>query len=480
MKTKTFGLLFTIIFSVVMQSCQKSAEFTAENAQLKAGSVLNEGTVVFWGQERFIRNTGDPALVRMMIGSEDLACFEPIFILHVRNGDGISGMVSSAIIKIDGKQIFGVSDFSQKVTSLSKEISGLTAASEIEVEVRGIPGSFLDIRIEGYLKPGRAIVGENGGSLTSDDGLLSILLPAGSVSGRKILSALETTDFTLPGDLAVQLKGPVYSLLPDDITFQEPVTVRITFDPALFINVNNIRILHWDPVSGYEILVPEIDQVNHELVFDIAHFSFVGVFESGNSFMVNHIEYPLNKGFNVWFSELDCGNRDIYAHGIYLTSDITISRLDISGGGFALLPYGKGHMLIFNLFNKNNSLTPGKYTFVDDVDCSGMVKDGDMTFTMGPSDQYVTALKSMNDPTSYCLNADLDIDWAHVDFNHPAPEVMTKYMNYVNSRIALKEGSVTVVKNGSEYVISFDCTDINGLKISGSYTGNLTFVEFGI
>jgi len=80
----------------------------------------------------------------MNIGTSDLGNFKPDFVLYMKNGD-VNNCVSSAVIKIDGMQLFGTSDFSQKVVSLSTGITGLTASSVLEVELRSSPGSFVQL-----------------------------------------------------------------------------------------------------------------------------------------------------------------------------------------------------------------------------------------------------------------------------------------------------------------------------------------------
>ena len=205
---------------------------------------------------------------------------------------------------------------------------------------------------------------------------------------------------------------------------------------------------------------------------------FVG--EDENYLIIGNEKHPLNLGYHIWFSELDCGNYDIFAHGLYLTSNITINKSGDSKTGMSLLPSGKGNLLMFNLFNKNSELIPGKYLFVDDINCSGVITDGDKTFTMSSTDKFVSAIKEMNDPTNYAINVDLDIDWSKVDFNNPSADIINKYTNYINSRTGIQEGSVTIGKNGDLYTITFDCIDKKGTKITGKYKGNLSFVEFGI
>jgi len=202
--------------------------------------------------------------------------------------------------------------------------------------------------------------------------------------------------------------------------------------------------------------------------------------DSDNYIMVNNNKYPLNLGYKIWFSELDCGNHDIFAHGLYLTSDITIKKDGDSQSGMSLNPSGKGNIIVFNMFSKFSDLVPGTYKFVDNVNCNGEITDGNNTYTMDPNDKFVTAVKEMNDPTFYTLNTDIDINWDNVDFENPSEDVINKYTNYRNSWIGIKEGSVTIEKSNNNYIITFDCIDNNGSSISGKYNGSLNLIEFAI
>jgi hypothetical protein len=242
-----------------------------------------------------------------------------------------------------------------------------------------------------------------------------------------------------------------------DFSFQKGDSLRVT----AYLNGN----------STY----PVVFKVNES---DTLNLFFVS--EDENYLIVENIKYPLNLGHHVWFSELDCGNFDIYAHGLYLTSDITINKFGNDQTGKSLFPKGKGNMLVFNMFNKDSTFVPGKYIFVDEINCSGEVTDGANTYTMGESDKLVTAKTEMNDPTFYALNVDLEIDWVNVDFDNPSSDVITKFTNYKNASVGIKKGNVLVEKNNETYTITFDCLDNNGLIIRGKYKGSLNFIEFGI
>ena len=178
--------------------------------------------------------------------------------LKIKNGneDGTK-RISSAIIKIDGKEIFGTKDFSLEVDYLEKEIFGLTEKSDIEVELRSEVGSFIDVWIEGILISGNAIIDEEGGILVSDDGLLSISIPANAVSERTFFSAT-VTDMPLPEDIGGEIIGFAYLLEPSGTEFDVPVTVKLNYIPESYNNINNIRIFHWNPVLDiFDVIIPD-------------------------------------------------------------------------------------------------------------------------------------------------------------------------------------------------------------------------------
>jgi len=177
----TYAVLFITISLISVSCLKKDEEVLKSNPQLKSGSNQTKINETFYGHEIFTRQTGKPVTVKKKIGNEGLIRFEPIFILHILNGDGKGNLISSALIKIDGKVIFKTSDFSQKVTSLSKDVTDLTINSELEVELNGSPGSFIDLWIEGTLKPLPVLettpISEifettaiSGGNITSDGG----------------------------------------------------------------------------------------------------------------------------------------------------------------------------------------------------------------------------------------------------------------------------------------------------------------------
>lgn len=111
-------------------------------------------------------------------------------------------------------------------------------------------------------------------------------------------------------------------------------------------------------------------------------------FSRGNMEYQNK-NYELDQGYNVLFSELDCGNHDVFAYGLYLTQGIEVYKYDSDDGAMSLVKEGAGNICCFNLFCKSPELMTGTYTFVDSVYCSEYVLGGNV-FTFGANDKLVS------------------------------------------------------------------------------------------
>lgn len=113
-------------------------------AQAAAGQVF--------GPERFERSTGAPVTVTRTLAPGALSNVDAPFTLHLLNGPPGTSLTTSAIVTIDGVRVVAISDLSQKVATLERVVE-LTARSEIVVELRGAPGSAIELSIAGVPKP---------------------------------------------------------------------------------------------------------------------------------------------------------------------------------------------------------------------------------------------------------------------------------------------------------------------------------------
>lgn len=262
----------SLLVFIGFQSCQVQDEFDETNSKNLKNATIQEGnSITYWGHETFTRSTGKPEVVKKKIGSADLIHFEPGFVLQLKNGDGTNNLVSSAIVKLDGKQIFGPSDFSKNVKELSKEITGLTEKSEIEVELRSGPESYLEIWIEGKLLPGHALITSEGGvfSLLNDE--ITLDFPEKAVMANVFISVKNIMQ-----ELPSNFKSSVvhaYDFSPDGLKFDLPIKVTINLKDN---DLNNIPYYFGqvDLNSGYMILNPfEKQPKENNVFFFMEHFS---------------------------------------------------------------------------------------------------------------------------------------------------------------------------------------------------------------
>jgi uncharacterized protein YjdB len=104
--------------------------------------------VIVFGPKTYTRDNGKPQVITdTFSASQRIGDFH----LLIKNGENGNNRVSSAIVRINGLQILGPSDFSQQVDSINKPIN-LTGTNKLQVELRSTPGSFFTLKIVGNLR----------------------------------------------------------------------------------------------------------------------------------------------------------------------------------------------------------------------------------------------------------------------------------------------------------------------------------------
>jgi len=108
----------------------------------------NAGTFAVFGPRDFKRVSGEPDVVRetFPVRNTSLA-----YKLRLDNGGsaGTFGKVSSAIVKINGVEIFGTNDFNSKTPPVLEKAVTVAATNELSVELRGAPGDGVTLAILG-------------------------------------------------------------------------------------------------------------------------------------------------------------------------------------------------------------------------------------------------------------------------------------------------------------------------------------------
>src|SRR5581483_3682729 len=118
------------------------------------------------------------------------------------------------------------------------------------------------------------MIGPSGGSKTSSDGRASVSIPAGALSQDSVISVTVASS-SVSGNI-----GPVYDFGPSGTTFNQPVTISISYDESALPSgvtesdlrlgtVNNNR---WEMVTG-----ATVDTAANVVHGTATHFSTYGV-----------------------------------------------------------------------------------------------------------------------------------------------------------------------------------------------------------
>lgn len=122
----------------------------APDAQSAAQATSVSTAIHVLEPEQFVRSVGAPVAVRRTISAGALTNVDPPFTLHVVNGPA-DNRVSSAEVSIDRAAVVRPSDLSQDVAAIERTVD-IEPGSIITVELRGSPGSAIELWIDGVAK----------------------------------------------------------------------------------------------------------------------------------------------------------------------------------------------------------------------------------------------------------------------------------------------------------------------------------------
>jgi uncharacterized protein (TIGR02145 family) len=143
-------LVLLISFIIILLSCQEDTGLITPtiNDEITSSYLLDGNLVNYLQNVTVTRYKGNPGVTNIPIGSNNLTSFNDCFILYIANGS-LSNIISRAVIKLDGQEVLNTSDFSNKELLHKFEVCNLSPESILEVTVLGVPGSYLDIWMEG-------------------------------------------------------------------------------------------------------------------------------------------------------------------------------------------------------------------------------------------------------------------------------------------------------------------------------------------
>jgi uncharacterized protein (TIGR02145 family) len=120
-------------------------------SQYLVDGMANSNLDVYLQNNQVFRYKGKPGIVTIPVGNPDLSDYESCFVLYVSKGSDPLNAVSKVIVKLDGLEVLS-NDFSIGPSIYDFEICDLTPVSVMTVEVKGEPGSYIEIWIEGKKK----------------------------------------------------------------------------------------------------------------------------------------------------------------------------------------------------------------------------------------------------------------------------------------------------------------------------------------
>ncbi|AFY36807.1 hypothetical protein Lepto7376_0369 [[Leptolyngbya] sp. PCC 7376] len=130
-------LLVTVALSVGIGISFKLPQISAQT------NISRQSQILVFGQKIYTRENGKP---RTIIENFSVADTEAPFAFVANNPQGKRGKVTSAVIKLNGVEILSPRELNQNVEVVSKRVS-LQQNNQLEVELRGKPGSSLRVQI---------------------------------------------------------------------------------------------------------------------------------------------------------------------------------------------------------------------------------------------------------------------------------------------------------------------------------------------
>ncbi len=159
-----------------------------------------------------------------------------------------------------------------------------------------------------------SITADEGGSVTSADGALTLEIPPGALAEDTDISIREVDPDDLPDAFADVGEGMGYELEPEGLTFSEPVTVSLSLDPETMEAEGGdgyeiFALLSWSETDGLEALdamVLEISPTDGEATLqgEVDHFSFIRRTKSGIKVSLEAVsrEQPVSGRFSSLLS----------------------------------------------------------------------------------------------------------------------------------------------------------------------------------
>jgi|WetSurSiteA1Bulk_404760.scaffolds.fasta_scaffold01273_4 uncharacterized protein (TIGR02145 family) len=294
----------TSLFFLTFPSCQKDDSSLLTQGPLtglSATAISTNTGILYYGHKTYTRTSGNPVTETLIIENPYFEHFDGNFVLKIQNGSDKRTRVSSAEIKIDGVLVVGPSDFSKNVSLITKQLSGLIPESILEVKLNGSPGSFIELWIDGSLKPGNAQVGIQGGLFQFDlveSNIMLTILP-NTFSKNEIITVAEKESLDYKEELSklgITILGKMLDLQCTESDFNYPITLKYFYNEADIENIEDeesVWLYQFIPEEKQLVTFEKtiVNTIENSIEVHLPHFTtYIGVI-SKFKWTQDHIKY---------------------------------------------------------------------------------------------------------------------------------------------------------------------------------------------
>jgi len=232
-------------------------------------------------------------------------------IVH-NGGNNKKSRISSAVISVNGKQIFDPSDFNQKDQYLEAPVD-LVENSSITLELRSKPGAYLTVEVKQEVEVVAVETGAEGGTITAtlfDNTELKLEIPEGALTEtQNIFISYEPISEDVPDSTAIT---PLINLGPDGTIFEKPLTLSFIIPDENIQNANFtsleegkefLQFFYFNDTEQTWELVP-IKDTNFSqniVTVELSHFSLFQLVFLG--YVLNSVEFlqPVVQNESLYF-----------------------------------------------------------------------------------------------------------------------------------------------------------------------------------
>ncbi len=119
--------------------------------------------------------------------------------------------------------------------------------------------------------PGGSGIGPSGGTVTSSDGKVTVVIPSGALSSTQTIAIVPNTD----SNTCPQALGAGYSLTPNGLTFSTPAMLTLHYDSTVYgANAEFIGVAYQDDKGNWNgVTGGSVDTIHRAVTVPISHFS---------------------------------------------------------------------------------------------------------------------------------------------------------------------------------------------------------------